>query len=125
MVGWLYKLLSKVLTNRFKKVVPSFVGDTQAAFLGGRQILDGILIANKVIDSWKKSGKQGLILKLDFEKAYDSVNWNYLFTMLRKFGCGRRWISWIKACITTASLSVLINGSPTTEFSMEKGLRQG
>lgn len=53
MVGWLYKLLSKVLANRFKKVLPSFVGETQAAFLNGKQILDGILIANEIVDDWK------------------------------------------------------------------------
>lgn len=56
MVGWLYKLLSKVLTNRFKRVLHSLVGETQATFLGGRQILDGILITNELIDGWKRDG---------------------------------------------------------------------
>lgn len=124
-MGWLYKLLSKVLTNRFKKVLHSLVGETQAAFLGGRQILDGILIANELIDGWKRDGNQGLVLKLDFEKAYDRVNWNYLFTMLRRFGCSRKWVSWIKACVTSATMSILINRSPSSEFKMERGLRQG
>lgn len=125
MVGWLYKLLSKVLANRFRKVLPKFVGETQAAFLGGRQILDGVLIANEVIDEWKQSGNQGLILKLDFEKAYDCVCWPFLFKMLKNMGCGHKWISWIKTCVTSATLSVLINGSATSQFKMERGLRQG
>lgn len=64
-------------------------------------------------------------MKLDFEKAYDSVNWNFLFTMLRRFGCGRKWVFWIKACVTSATLSILINGSLSSEFKMERGLRQG
>lgn len=68
------------------------------------------------------NGDQGLVLKLGFEKA--SVNWDYLFTMLRKFGFGKKWVAWMRACVTSANLSILINGSPSSEFKMERGLRQ-
>lgn len=125
MVGCVYKILAKVLANKFRKVLPEIIGETQAAFIGGKQILDGVLIANEVIDHWKKSRVGRLILKIDFEKAYDCVNWKFLLDMLSKFGCGERWCRWIRACISTSSLSILINGSPTEEIFPQKGLRQG
>lgn len=64
-----------------------------------------------------------MVLKIDFHKAYDSVNWGFLMVMLRKSGCGSKWCSWIKECISTVQLSILINGSPTDEFRTHRGLR--
>lgn len=69
-----YKILSKVLSRRFKLVLPSIVSEAQSAFLRGRGILDGVLIANEIVDWWKKSNTQWMIIKLDFEKAFDTVN---------------------------------------------------
>lgn len=73
----------------------------------------------------KKSKKKGIIIKLDFEKAFDSVNWEFLLSMLSNFGFGPKWVAWMKECISTVRLSVLVNGSPTAEFSPQRGLRQG
>ena len=74
LLGGLYKLLAKVLANRIKNMIGRVVSSDQNAFVMDRQILDASLIANEVIDSWKKKGEKGLICKLDIEKAYDSVN---------------------------------------------------
>lgn len=125
LINYVYKILSKVLANRFKQVLPAVVDHVQSAFLGGRSIMNGVLIANEVVDWWKKSKKKGLILKLDFEKVYDSVNWNFLLQMLEKFGFGSKWIGWMKECLASARVSVLVNGSPTAEFCPKRGLRQG
>lgn len=66
-----------------------------------------------------------MILKLDFQKAYDNLNWNFLLDMLGKFGFPEKWISWVRECLSSAFVSVLVNGSAIGEFRMEKGLRQG
>ncbi|RVW53583.1 LINE-1 retrotransposable element ORF2 protein [Vitis vinifera] len=88
LVRGLYKLLAKVLANRLKKVLEKVVSVDQNAFVRGRQILDASLIANEVIDFWHKRKEKGLICKLDIEKAYDSINWNFLMKVLLKMGFG-------------------------------------
>lgn len=125
LVGVYYKILSKVLAERLKLVMGKIISETQTAFLKGRNILDGALIANETVDFLKKSRKKGLIFKVDFEKAYDSVEWEFLLKVMASMGFGSRWCDWIKACLISSSISILVNGSPTKEFLMEKGLRQG
>ncbi|RVW47373.1 LINE-1 retrotransposable element ORF2 protein [Vitis vinifera] len=82
LLGGLYKLLAKVLGNRLKKVLDRVVSVDQNAFVRGRQILDASLVANEVIDYWHKRKENGLICKLDIEKAYDSINWKFLMKEL-------------------------------------------
>ena len=101
------------------------IDESQTAFVGNRQILDGVMIANESIRWLKKKKIPGTLIKLDFEKAYDSVNWSFLRKVLDKLGFGRKWIRWIMNCVSSASLSILLNGSPLKPFKMEKGLRQG
>ncbi|RVW43416.1 Transposon TX1 uncharacterized 149 kDa protein [Vitis vinifera] len=125
LVGSLYKWLAKVLANRLKKVVGKVVSKAQGAFVEGRQILDAVLIANEAIDSTLKNNESGILCKLDIEKAYDKVDWNFILTIMEKMGFGEKWIRWIQWCISTASFSVMINGTPTGFFQSSRGLRQG
>ena len=62
---------------------------------------------------------------MDFEKAYDSVRWDFLDEVLRKFGFGDKWCKWIQCCLQSSRGSILVNGSPTKEFEFGKGLKQG
>ena len=64
-------------------------------------------------------------MKLDFEKAYDSVSWEFLFYMMGRIGFCGKWVQWIRACLESTTVSVLVNGSPTKEFKPIRGLRQG
>ena len=74
LVGGIYKILAKVLANRLRDVLDEVIGPNQFSFIKGRQILDCSLVANEVIDEIKKKRSGGLIFKVDFEKAYDSVD---------------------------------------------------
>jgi len=125
LVGCLYKILTKVLSNRIKKVIDKAIDGSQYAFLSNRGFLDSVLFVNEVVDDLKKRRKSGVIVKLDFEKAYDSVSWEFLFYMMGRLGFCGKWIQWIKACLESATVSVLVNGSPTKEFKPTRGLRQG
>jgi hypothetical protein len=83
------------------------------------------MIVNEVVDMAKKSGKDCLILKVDFEKAYDSVDWNFLDYMLGRFGFCAKWRGWMRACVFSGCMSILVNGSPTEEINIQCGLKQG
>ena len=125
LVGGLYKILSKVLANRIKGVMNQVISKSQNAFVEGRQILDAVLIANELVDSSLRRKKCGLVYKLDIEKAYDSISWEFLYQVLGRMGFGSRWLTWIKWCISTTSFSILINGSPAGFFPSSRGLKQG
>ncbi|GAU25751.1 hypothetical protein TSUD_216830 [Trifolium subterraneum] len=89
------------------------------------KILDGILIANEAMDEARRTKKELMLFKVNFEKSYDSVDWGYLEVVMGKMSFPVLWRRWIEECICTASASVLVNGSPTEEFPLERGLRQG
>ncbi|KAJ9552338.1 LOW QUALITY PROTEIN: hypothetical protein OSB04_016383 [Centaurea solstitialis] len=125
LIGCVSKVISKVLAERLKGVLDSVVSNSQTAFIKGRSILDGPLMVNKLISWARKKRKKLLLFKVDFAKAFETLNWNYLDGVLLQMGFGDKWRSWVKGCICTAKASVLINGSPSKEFNLNKGVRQG
>ena len=88
-------------------------------------MLHSALIANEAVEEAKRCNKSCLVFKVDYERAYDSVSWNFLSYMIKRLGFCPKWITWIEGCLKSASVSVLVNGSPTNEFIPHRGLRQG
>lgn len=88
LLGCVYKILAKVLAQRLRKLLEPIVSSNQSAFLPGRNILDGVVVINEVVNFAKKERKECLIFKVDFEKAYDTVNWGFLDYMMRRIGMG-------------------------------------
>jgi len=125
LVGCLYKILAKVFPNRLRKAMGTVISETQSAFVKDRHILDGILIANEVVDEVVKMKKDLLLFKVDFEKAYDSVDWGYLDSVMGRMSFPTLWRKWMKECVCTATTSTLVNGCPTDMFFLKRGLRQG
>ncbi|GKA61377.1 RNA-directed DNA polymerase, eukaryota [Tanacetum coccineum] len=126
LIGSVYKIIAKILSNRLVNVLGGIVSEVQSAFVANRQILDGPFILNEVIQWCKAKKKQTLIFKVDFEgKAYDSVRWDFLDDVLCKFGFGDKWRRWIQCCLQSSRGSIILNGSPTEEFEFGKGLKQG
>lgn len=77
-----------------------------------------------ILDEYKRKRKSCVFFKVDYEKAYDSVSWEFIYYMLWRLCFCDRWIRWIKGCLESASVSVLVNDNPTKEFLPMKGLRQ-
>ncbi|GJZ26819.1 RNA-directed DNA polymerase, eukaryota [Tanacetum coccineum] len=118
LIGSLYKIIAKILANRLVVVLGS-------AFVADRQILDGPFILNEMFQWCKSKKKQSLVFKVDFEKACDSVRWDFLDDVLKKFGFGDKWCNWIQSCLRSSRGPIIVNGSPTEEFQFYKGLKQG
>ncbi|KAK2640312.1 hypothetical protein Ddye_028107 [Dipteronia dyeriana] len=91
LVNYMYKILAKVLVNRLKTVMIDIISECQLNFVRNRQIIDSFMVAEEIIQSWKKDKEDGLIIKLDFEKAYDNVDHAILDSMIKDMGFGERW----------------------------------
>ncbi|GKB15675.1 RNA-directed DNA polymerase, eukaryota [Tanacetum coccineum] len=125
LIGSLYKVVTKILATRLSFVISDLISNVQTAFLPNRQILDGPFIINEILARCKHKNQQAMFFKVDFAKAYDSIRWDYLDDVLNAFGFGSRWRSWIQGSLNSGKASVLVNGSPTSEFQFHRGLKQG
>lgn len=95
------------------------VDETQSGFTQGRSILDKIVLAKEVIHHCKRTKKQGFLLKLDFEKTYDMVNWDCLLEVIKKRGFGDRLVQWVEIWLVSAKIQTIVDG----EIACKRGLR--
>lgn len=96
----------------------------QSVFIGDRNILDGVVVANEIVNEPKKKKKNVFMFKIDFEKAYDSVSWRFRFDMIKLFGLERGGVDRLRSVSRWRRL-LLINGSPSNLFRLGRDLRQG
>src|ERR1044072_1328035 len=102
-------------------VLGKVIDDAQSAFVGGRNMLDSVVVANEIVHEAKSKRKSTLVLKVDFEKAYDTVDWDFLVYMMRRMQFPERWVGWIIQCLASSTVSVLINGSASDQFVPQRG----
>ena len=121
-----YKCISKILVGRIRNFLGTIVSENQSAFIPGRSIVDNILLSQELVRGYHLNrGFPRCALKVDIQKAYDTVNWQFLQVILVQFGFHPIMISWIMKCVTTPSFMVSINGEFHGYFEGKRGLRQG
>ncbi|KAG7552176.1 hypothetical protein ISN45_Aa06g027810 [Arabidopsis thaliana x Arabidopsis arenosa] len=121
-----YKIISRLLTNRLKPILPDLILPNQTAFVKDRLLLENVLLPSEVMQGYHlNSRKARITLKVDIAKAFDSVRWDFLLTTLQAYHVPMPFINWIRACVCFPSLSVSINGVTSGFFKGKSGLRQG
>ena len=122
-----YKIVSKILVQRLRPLLPSLVSPMQVAFLEGRRSTDNVIIAQELIYSLKgRKGKDGyMIVKIDLEKAYDRLEWSFIKMVLEHFSLLENIVKLIMSCVSSTTTSILINGSKMDSFQPTHGIRRG
>lgn len=122
-----YKVITKILAQRLRVVMSSLVNPCQSSFIPNRQSRDNIVVAQEVFHSMRnKKGKAGwMAIKIDLEKAYDRLSWEFVKETLEDIGLPSNFIDLIWNCITTPRMRMLWNGEALEEFSPSRGIRQG
>lgn len=121
----LSKIISKVLAAQLQLFMNQLVNPYQVAFIKGRHILDNFYCAHILIHHLHFSKQPVALLKIDFERAFDHINWKFLLELLQARGFGDKWIGWISCLLNSSSTAVLLNGTTGLSFPYKRGLRQG
>ena len=119
------KLASKTLAKRLEKVLPEVIYFNQNAFVKGRTIFDSVRTIDDVIEYARYKDIPGILVAIDFEKAFDSLNLNFLLRVLHAFNLGPSFIQWIRVLYNNASSCVMNNGFTTGPLTLRKGVGQG
>ena len=122
-----YKILSKVLATRMKKVLIEIIHYDQVGYIQDRNIGEAVRLIEDILFYSKNSMEQGkgFLIAVDFEKAFDSVSHQYLLKVLKLFGFGDSFCSWVKLLYNDISSCIMNGGYSTGYFQVERGVRQG
>lgn len=122
----IYKVISKLLTNRMKRLIPLFISLNQSAFVKNRLLMENVLLASELVKCYHKDSVTEICaVKIDVSKAFDSVQWSFLFAVLAALNFPEKFIVWIKKCKELASFSIQVNGGELTGyFNSKRDMRQ-
>lgn len=122
----LYKLIPKIVVNRLKPYLDDLISPNQCSFVAGRQGIDNVIITKEILHHFKtrKSKNGAMIWKIDLEKAYDRISWDFLRNVLTELGLPTLWCNLIMSCVESSSFSVLWNGDKMQPFKPSRGIRQ-
>lgn len=120
-----FKFFAKACTIRSGNCADRLISKNQTAFIKGRYILDSVVTAHEIIHEMYSKQEKGILLKLDYEKAYDRVNSEFLEQMITQRGFRQKWINKIKTLIYRGSVGIRLNGTESGYFVTGKGLREG
>ncbi|GJX71319.1 non-LTR retroelement reverse transcriptase-like protein [Tanacetum coccineum] len=122
----IYKIISKILANRLKVLLPKFITPNQSAFVKDRLLMENLLLATEIIKDYHKEDITArCAMKVDISKAFDTVQWPFLLNVLKALDMPDRYVYWINLCISSASFSVQVNEELAGYFPSARGLRQG
>ncbi|KAL0292690.1 UNVERIFIED_CONTAM: Retrovirus-related Pol polyprotein from type-2 retrotransposable element R2DM [Sesamum radiatum] len=122
----IYKAITKVMVKRLQQVLHLIVDQSQNAFVPGRSIADNILLAQELLAGYNQVKlPPRCTIKVDIQKAYDSIEWDFLLASLKLFNFPQKFIDWVEQCISTVMFSISLNGSLSGFFPSARGIRQG
>jgi hypothetical protein len=119
------KIVTKLLADRLQKVVLKIVHKNQYGFLKGRTIQDCLAWAFEFIHQCQSSGQEILLLKLDFAKAFDTIEHNAMIKIMKQMGFDNKWLQWMENIFSSGKSAVLLNSIPGRQFFCKRGVRQG
>jgi hypothetical protein len=125
LINVIFKIVSKAYASRLDPIAHRILSPNQTAFVKGRNILDGPLTLLEIIHDLRQRKHNGVLLKLDFEKAYDRVNWDFLGEVLHCKGFDEGYIHRISQLVSGGQTAISINGEVGPFFRNKRGVRQG
>lgn len=125
LLSCVYKIASGVLAMRLKTTLAKLINKDQTGFIAGRYLGENTRIIYDIMHYTEQNDMPGLLLLVDFEKAFDSISWSFLYKVLEFFGFGNSIISWIKTLYKNAKLKVNQGGNLSSSFTIKRGCRQG
>lgn len=120
-----YRIFTGIMARRMEEILPELIHNDQTGFIRNRQTQDNIRRTLHVINSIHSNNTEALLISVDAEKAFDSVNWEFLYKVLHKFKLHSSIIRTIKALYTSPTARIKINGYLSDSFTLERGTRQG
>jgi hypothetical protein len=87
-----FKIFPKLLTDRITPLADSIISESQSTFIKGRNILEGVVVLHEIIHEFRRSGRKGVLFKIDFKKAYDKVKWEFVEEVMERKGFSKNWI---------------------------------